>query len=186
MLTAFNSVVGAPSIRLSIAKEAGLVFAASLLIAVCAWIQVPGPVPFTMQTFAVMLIAGSLGGTRAAAAVGIYLMEGAAGLPVFAYGSAGPAYFATATGGYLIGFLFAAGLIGLVVERMRLRGFIPLTTAFIAGHVIILGTGFAWLAIWVGTDSAMLLGIMPFLVTSLLKSAMAAYGVTIWRRFTSK
>ncbi|MBX3396895.1 MAG: biotin transporter BioY [Phycisphaerae bacterium] len=186
MLTANSSVVGAPSIRIRIAKEAGLVLAASLLIAVCAWIQVSGPVPFTMQTFAVMLIAGSLGGTRAVAAVGVYLIEGAAGLPVFANGTAGPAYFATATGGYLIGFLLSAGLVGLTVERMRLHGVTSLTTAFLVGHVVILASGFAWLSFWVGIESALSLGVVPFLVTSVLKSAMAAYGVTIWRRSTSK
>ncbi len=78
------------------------------LIAVCAWITIPAAVPFTMQTFAVFLAVGVLGGRLATLSVGVYLLLGAVGLPVFSGFSGGLGRFAGATGGYLLGFLLIA------------------------------------------------------------------------------
>lgn len=78
------------------------------LMAVCAWITIPAAVPFTMQTFAVFLAVGVLGGRLATLSVGVYLLLGAVGLPVFSGFSGGLGRFAGATGGYLLGFLLIA------------------------------------------------------------------------------
>lgn len=167
-------------------REAGVVLAASAFIALCARIQVPGLVPFTMQTFAVMLIAGTLGGRRSAAAVAAYLIEGAAGLPVFANGAAGLGYFAGPTGGYLAGFLVAAYVIGNGISRVGIRGILGFSVAYLVGHVIILSVGMFWLVPTLGIREAALAGFAPFLVTSVLKSALAAVATPAGRRLVGR
>lgn len=90
-------------------KDLCLVAMMAALIAVCSWISIPAPVPFTMQTFAVFSALALLGGARGTAAVGLYLLLGALGLPVFSGFAGGVGVLLGATGGYLFGFL----LIGL-------------------------------------------------------------------------
>jgi biotin transport system substrate-specific component len=95
--------------------DASLIVGASLLVALMAQVSVPlpfSPVPITGQTFAVLLVGAALGAKRGSASLLLYLLEGAAGLPVFAGGGAGPATFLGPTGGYLIGFVAAAWLVG--------------------------------------------------------------------------
>jgi biotin transport system substrate-specific component len=89
----------------------------ALLLTVAAYIKVPfWPVPLTMQTFVVLVVGAAYGARLGAATVTLYLAEGAAGLPVFA-GGGGLAYMAGPTGGYLVGFLAAAAVIGWLAER---------------------------------------------------------------------
>ena len=76
------------------------------IIAVCAWITVPGPVPFTMQTFGVFLALRLLGGKRGSISVALYILLGAAGLPVFSGFKAGIGVLIGPTGGYILGFIF--------------------------------------------------------------------------------
>lgn len=78
------------------------------LMAICSWVSIPTPVPFTLQTFAVFLAPGLLGGKMGTIAVGTYLLLGAVGLPVFAGFSGGIGTLLGATGGYLLGFLLTA------------------------------------------------------------------------------
>ena len=107
----------------------GLAFAlgGSLLLAVSAKVQVPFyPVPLTLQTLVVLLLGATLGARLAAAAVALYLVEGLAGLPVFAGAVAGPLYMAGPTGGFLVGFLVAAALIGFAADRRWDRSWIRL------------------------------------------------------------
>jgi biotin transport system substrate-specific component len=123
--------------RVSPVQNALLVFGGSLLVALCAQVSLPlpfSPVPVTGQTFAVLLLGAALGPSRAAAALVLYLMEGAAGLPVFAPGGLpGAARFAGPTGGYLLAFPLAAFLLGWLVLRFPRRwwseslqlGFLP-------------------------------------------------------------
>lgn len=80
----------------------------AVLIAVCSWIAVPTVVPFTMQTFAILLTVSVLGGKRGTAAVLLYLLMGLIGIPVFSGFRAGPGVLFGATGGYMFGFLFTA------------------------------------------------------------------------------
>ena len=79
----------------------------AVMLAICSWISVPTAVPFTMQTFGLFFILDVLGGKRATGAVFVYILLGAAGLPVFAGFTGGVGVLAGATGGYIIGFLCA-------------------------------------------------------------------------------
>ena len=86
----------------------------AVLIAICSWISIPMTVPFTLQTFAVFLAVGVLGGKRGSLAVLIYILLGAVGIPVFAGFSGGIGQLLGNTGGYIIGFLFSALLMWLI------------------------------------------------------------------------
>ena len=111
--------------RLSAAHNSLLVVAGSLFVALCAQISLPmpfSPVPVTGQTFAVLLLGASLGARRSAAALAVYLLEGALGLPVFAPGGApGLARLLGPTGGYLLAFPAASFLAGWILERIERR-----------------------------------------------------------------
>lgn len=165
--------------RASAAQNALLVVGGSLLTALCAQISFPlpfSPVPVTGQTFAVLLLGAVLGPRRAAAALVLYLMEGLAGLPVFAPGGLpGPARFLGPTGGYLLAFPFAAYLLGWLVERMPRRWWTWLGAA-LAAEGVILALGAAWLkgVTAVGWSQALQLGLLPFVPGSFFKAALLA------------
>ena len=152
-----------------------LVVAGSAFIALCAHIKVPGPIPMTMQTFAVLLIGLAYGARLAMMTVALYLLEGLMGLPVFA-GGAGPAYFMGQTGGYLIGFWFAAAATGLLAQAGWGRPIVQVFVAMLVGSAIIYFFGAAWLAFgWqLGVQKAVALGVLPFLPADLVKAALAA------------
>jgi biotin transport system substrate-specific component len=151
----------------------GLVLSLTLLLALSAHVQVPfWPVPMTLQTLAVLTIAGVFGARVAGSAVLAYLIEGAFGLPVFA-GGAGIAYLAGPTGGYLAGMLLASLLVGELVRRAR-GGVVATGAAMLAGIVLVYALGAAWLAGFVGIDKALALGVVPFLVGDAVKTALAA------------
>ena len=121
----------APAAIRSSAERIGQGFAlalgGSLLLAISAKVQVPFyPVPLTLQTLVVLLLGATLGARLAAASVALYLIEGLAGLPVFAGAVAGPVYMAGPTGGFLVGFLAAAALIGFAADRRWDRTWIRL------------------------------------------------------------
>jgi biotin transport system substrate-specific component len=91
-------------------------------------------------------------------------------MPVFANGEFGIAKLAGPTGGYLVAFVFAAGLLGYASERGFIRSAIDLTSALIAANFLILATGTAWLSWYVPQGTAMNLGFYPFLAGALVKS----------------
>lgn len=155
-------------------REVVIVLAGTLLIALSARVQIPmWPVPMTMQTFAVLLIAMSVGGRLAAATLGLYLFQGAIGLPVFATGG-GIAYFVSPTAGFLLGFLVAASVVGWMVDRGRARGLIGAFTTALAGCAIIYAFGAGYLAIQLGLWAAIQVAVLPFVLSDLLKSALVA------------
>ena len=122
----------------------------SLLLTVSAKVQIPfWPVPVTMQTFVVMVLGLGYGARLATATVAIYLGQGALGLPVFA-GGGGVAYFVGPTGGYLAGFLVAAGLLGWLADRGWHRSLPRALAGAFAGAVVMFALGWAWLAGQVG------------------------------------
>jgi len=138
----------------------------SLVIAASARINVPfWPVPMTLQTCAVLSIAGMFGARIGVAAVLAYLLEGAVGLPVFAAG--GPATLVGPTAGYLLGFVAAAALVGSV------RGALPRAAAMLAATALIYTIGASWLARFVGIDQAIQIGVVPFLLGDAAKAALA-------------
>lgn len=153
------------------------IIGASLLIALAAQIAIPlpfSPVPLTMQPFAVLLVGVTLGSRRGAAAAVLYLLEGASGLPFFAQGHGGAIWLVAATAGYLWSYPFAAFVAGWFSER----GFGSKTLRAVAGMLaalaIIYAGGFTWLAILAGPQAAMTMGILPFVVSDIVKVALGA------------
>ena len=164
--------------RSALLYDAALVLGASLVIALSAQvaIQLPfSPVPITGQTMAVLLVGALLGSRRGALAVLAYIAEGLAGLPVFAGGAAGLARLFGPTGGYLVGFVAAAFLVGWLAERGWDRRFGTTLAAMTLGNLVIYGVGAVWLAVFVGGVSrAWSLGVVPFLPGDAIKIVLAA------------
>ena len=167
-----------PSSTNTLTKQIVLAVAGSLLLTLSAKIQVPfWPVPMTMQTFAIMVLAAAFGARLGTGTVLLYLAEGAIGLPVFAGTPAkgiGLAYMMGPTGGYLVGFLAAAMLIGWLAERGWDRSIVRLGAAMFAGHVLVFAFGYAWLATLIGAEKAWTFGVAPFYAATLFKTALAA------------
>lgn len=148
------------------------------LLTLSAKLKVPFyPVPMTMQSLVVLVIGATYGWRLGAATVALYLVEGALGLPVFAdtpERGIGLPYMLGPTGGYLVGFVLAAGVVGWLAERGWDRS-VPLTFAAMAvGHAVLFAAGFAWLATLIGPDKAWTLGVVPFALATLLKTALGA------------
>jgi biotin transport system substrate-specific component len=145
------------------------------LLTLSAKIQVPfAPVPMTMQTLVVLMIGAAYGWRLGGATVLLYLAEGAAGLPVFAGAAAGPAYLAGPTGGFLAGFLAAALAVGFLAERGWDRPLLRVLALMAVGHALIFAFGLGWLALLIGPAKAWAAGAQPFLLATLLKTALAA------------
>ncbi len=168
----------------SAARDAVAIVAASLFLAVLSQVEIRlpwTPVPVTLQTFAVFLIGAALGARRGALAVAAFLLQGAAGLPFFAGGAAGPAHLVGPTGGYLAGFVVAAFVIGALAERGWDR---TPTRAFVAvsvGAALIFACGLAQLSTFVPREQLLALGLTPFLPGAALKVALAALLLpTLW------
>ena len=153
--------------------NAAIVLALSLLLAVSAQVKVAfWPVPMTLQTLAVLAIAGFGGARLAGSAMLAYLAEGAAGLPVFAAGG-GLGYLMGPTGGYLLGMLLAAVATGEAVRRAEGRT-VATAGAMLLGMALIYGAGAAWLAQFVGPAKAFDIGVAPFLIGDAVKTGLAA------------
>jgi biotin transport system substrate-specific component len=147
----------------------------SMVLAVSAKIQIPfWPVPMTMQSLVVLMLGMAYGSRLALGTLLLYLAEGAAGLPVFAGTNAGFAYMIGPTGGYLIGFVLAAVLIGCLAERGWDRSPLKALAAMTVGHVVVFVPGVAWLALLFGFDKAVMLGLTPFWGATLLKTLLGA------------
>ena len=155
------------------------VVAGSLLLTLSAKIQVPFyPVPLTMQTLVVIGLGLALGPVRGAAAVALYLAQGAAGLPVFAgtpEKGIGIAYMMGPTGGYLAGYLPATLFAGWLAERGWDRNvFTAMLAALLAGAVIYV-PGLLWLGSVVGWDKPVLaFGLYPFISGDIIEAVLAA------------
>jgi len=145
------------------------------LMAAGAYIAIPvGPVPIVLQNLFIMLAGLLLGPRWGTVSVGVYLLAGAFGLPVFSGGSGGLARFAGPTGGYLLGFLPAVYLIGLLSRRKRRRALWDVL-AMVLGTALIYAMGVSWLIVWthMGLQKALAAGVLPFLVGDALKIAAA-------------
>lgn len=154
-----------------------MVYAALMaaLTAAGAYIAIPiGPVPIVLQNLFVMLAGLLLGGRWGLTSVGVYLLAGAMGLPVFAGGTGGVGKFVGPTGGYLLGFAAAAYLVGVISERGRGRVAIDVL-AMLAGTVVLYAFGVSWLKVVTGmsVSKAVAVGMVPFLIGDLLKIAAA-------------
>jgi biotin transport system substrate-specific component len=159
-----------------VGREAALILGGSLFIALAAQLQILlpfSPVPVTGQTFAVLLLAAIYGSKRGPAAVMTYLILGFSGLPVFAGGAFGAARLLGPTAGYLVGFLGAAFIVGTLSEKGWDRRPWSTAASMIIGNLVIYIAGAAWLSGFVGWESALRVGVLPFLAGDAIKIALA-------------
>ena len=144
-------------------------------IAVCAWLTIPGPVPFTMQTLAVLTVAGLLGAGKGCAAVGVYLLLGAVGAPVFHGFQGGAQVLVGPTGGYLFGFVFTALLVGWTVRRFQ--KFWQMCLFMALGIAVCYAFGTAWFALFFangGLGAILATCVLPFILPDCAKIALSA------------
>lgn len=154
-----------------------LVLAGVLLTTLSAQVQIPTtPVPFTFQTFAVLVIGATYGATRGAITMGSYAVLGLLGVPVFADWSAGPQVIFGATGGFIFGFIFAAALTGRLAELNWSSHYVKMFASFALGSVVIYSLGIPVLAMTAfGSDLvAATIFMLPYLVWDSVKALLAA------------
>lgn len=174
-----ETLAGAFAAPLGWTRSVALVVGFSLLTALAAQVVIPlpwTPVPVTGQTFAVLLTGALLGSRLGAAAILLYLFEGALGLPFFKGGASGAHYlFLSPTAGYLFAFPVAAFVTGYLAERGWDRRVLTAAAAMFAGSLVILAGGWAWLALFFRTaEEAFRLGVAPFLLGDVIKIALAS------------
>ena len=159
-------------------RDAVLVTGAALLTALLAQVAIPvtgSPVPITGQTLAVVLTAAALGPARGFAGQALYLLLGAVGLPFYSDAGSGFDVVFGATGGYIIGFLPAAYLIGLAARQGQDRRITRALPLFALGQLVIFAIGVPWLAVAADLSPAAAVdaGFTPFIVGGLVKAAIA-------------
>lgn len=204
-LTTPNTLIGAIEPKSSAAKvwtSIATVILGTVLLTLSAKISVPvQPIPVTLQTLAVAIIAASVGWRLAVATVALYIVEGLAGIPVFASGG-GIDYIFRPSFGFILGYLPMAAVIGWASDRGWSRNLVLLFVAMIAGDAIAFLFGFGWLMAvinaivsagaalpaWPALDPQNLIGsaydgaVAPFLLWDLVKMAFAAITVFgAWR-----
>jgi len=159
-----------------------LVAVGAALVSLLAQLTIPMvPVPITGQTLAVLLVGASLGAVRGAIALTLYAVLGIVGLPVFSDGAHGLAIVGGPTGGYIIGFIFAAALTGWLAQREWDHRILKALAAFGAGTLVTFAFGLPWLAFWLGANgfdndlnAVLQSGLYPFIVGGVIKAALAA------------
>ena len=174
-MNATHALAGSYLARNRLVGQFLAVVGGSAVLAVSAQIAVPGLlVPTTMQSLAVLGVGAVLGPRLGAATVLLYLAEGAAGLPVFANWTGTLIHLTGPTGGYLVGFVPAAWLVGTLARHGLAKGVLRPFLNFLLGHAVILGLGAAYLATIVGPERAVAAGLVPFLWGSVVKSMLGA------------
>jgi biotin transport system substrate-specific component len=172
------------------ARNAILAVAGTLLLWISAKVHIPfWPVPLTMQTFVVLVLGMAYGWKLGSATMLLYLAEGAVGLPVFSgtpERGIGLAYMAGPTGGYLAGFVAGAALCGWLAQKGWDRSWWRTAIAMSAGHIVILALGWAWLATLVGPAKAYALGVVPFYLATVAKTALAVVALPLAWKLTSR
>ena len=174
-----------------LASNLATVVLGTMLITLAAKINVPvWPVPVTLQSFAIAGLAAAFGLRIGVATVALYLLEGALGLPVFATGG-GLLYLAGPTGGFLIGFLVMAALIGFAADRGASGRPLTMFAAMLGANAVMFAFGFTWLlnlsgqAGWIDQTNVLASAfdgaVKPFIIWDVLKMALAALTVTgVW------
>jgi biotin transport system substrate-specific component len=167
------------------AEQVAIVLSASLFVALCARVTLPlpfTPVPLTLQNFGVLLVGLTLGSRRGFAALALYLIEGASGMPVFnPAGPGGVAQLMGVTGGFLLAYPFAAGLAGWIAERGK-ASFARAAAAGVLAEVVLLAGGLSWLAVLTHSFAqALRFGLYWFVFAEVIKVMLAAAVSTGWQ-----
>jgi biotin transport system substrate-specific component len=177
----------------SLATDIVLVTAGAALTAVAAQLAIPlQPVPITMQTLAVLLVGSTLGASRGALSMVLYAALGLVGVPVYSDGTSGAAVLFGSTGGYIVGFIFAAALTGWLAQRNWDKKFLGAALSFLAGTVVTFVFGLAWLAVvtQASLEQVLAWGLYPFIIGGIIKAGIAAAVIpTTWKladRFSSR
>src|SRR5712692_9440326 len=172
------------------AKQAAIVIAASLVVALCARVTVPlpfTPVPLTLQNFGVLTVGLLLGSRRGFAALALYLVEGAVGLPVFspAILGSGIAHLTGATGGFLMAYPLVAFVAGYIYEHTS-RRFAWAALSAVAAELVLFAGGLSWLAVLTHSVSlALRYGLYWFVFAEVIKVLLAAAVAARWHQQTS-
>ena len=161
------------------ARDMAYVAIFAVTIAICSWISIPTTVPFTLQTFAVFLAVGVLGGRRGTFAVLVYILLGAVGLPVFAGFSGGLGALLGTTGGYIIGFFFSALLYWAMTKVLGEKTPV-MVVAMVLGLIVCYAFGTVWfMTVYARNSGTIGLGtalgwcVIPFIIPDLVKIALA-------------
>ena len=202
-MTTLSLAVGRPTLAdrvfsRNLAIDVVLVTAGAAFTALLTQVAIPmWPVPITGQTLAVLLVGTTLGASRGALALALYLVLGIVGLPIFADGKSG-SLLDMPTGGYLIGFVLAAALVGWLAQKEWDRRGRRTVVAFLAGSAVIYAVGLPWLyvsldrlgpSVWnvsLGYDSlfaaTIATGFVPFIIGDVLKALLAGVLIPLaWR-----
>jgi biotin transport system substrate-specific component len=157
-------------------RHALLVVGVSLAIALTGRFKIDlpfTPVPIVLQNTAVLLAAFLLGAKRGIAATALFLLQGAAGLPVFAGGAGGAHCFFGPTGGYLAGYLIASFVVGSLSDRIGRQANWKIFGTMATGSAVIFAAGASFLSLFIGWKAALSQGVLPFLLGDLLKLGAA-------------
>ena len=158
-------------------SDVALVLVGVLLTALAAQVQIPAlPVPFTLQTLAVLVIGATYGASRGAITMGAYALVGVLGFPVFAGGASGVAVIFGATGGFILGFVFAAALIGRLAELNWSSDAVRMFVSYVLGSVVIYAIGVPVLAMSAFASDliAAMTYMLPYLIWDAVKAVIAA------------
>ncbi len=165
-----------PSLSIS---DITLIALFTAVIAVCSWISIPAAVPFTLQTFAVFLTAGLLGGKRGSITVIVYILLGAIGVPVFSGFTGGIGHLLGPTGGYIIGFIFSALVMWFAENRFG-KSLKVLAASMVIGLIVCYAFGTAWfMAVYtretgaIGLMTALGWCVFPYIIPDAVKIAVA-------------
>ena len=161
----------------SLASDIVLVIAGVMLTSLAAQVQIPAvPVPFTLQTLAVLVIGATYGASRGAITMAVYAVVGVLGFPVFAGGASGSAVLLGATGGFILGFIFAAALIGRLAELNWSSNALRMFVSYVLGSVVIYAIGVPVLAMSAFASDliAATTFMLPYLVWDAVKAVIAA------------
>lgn len=197
-LTTPNTLLGVLQPKTETARlwtNIATVLLGTVVLTLSAKISVPVvPVPVTLQTLAVALLAAGFGARIAVATVLLYLLEGLAGLPVFATGG-GIDYVLRPSFGFLVGYLPMAWIIGVIADRGGTRSFFTLLGAMVVGDAVAFGFGFGWLMVvasiivgsgaalpsWLDADNLAMTAyngaVMPFVLWDVIKMVFAALSI---------
>ncbi|MDO9395230.1 MAG: biotin transporter BioY [Herbiconiux sp.] len=173
----------------SLATDVVLVAAGAAFTGLLAQVAVPlWPVPITGQTLAVLLVASTLGAVRGVLAMVLYAVLGIVGVPWFSDATSGLHVVAGPTGGYIVGFVIAAGLTGWLAQRQWDRRFLGAFVSFLAGSGVVFAVGLPWLAFALGLNLEQTLqgGLYPFIIGGVIKALLAAGIIPLAWKLTAK